>query len=107
MSGKNAFFPRNDRPCGLKRNAFQAEKALGSGELILAYAADGAGPVVRKLIEGNIVMLGGIIFVTAHAAYVLFHVTLLGDEMSVSEAPDRPPAFRKGFSPPAARQGRA
>ncbi|WP_299392629.1 hypothetical protein, partial [uncultured Desulfovibrio sp.] len=25
VSGKTAFFPRNDRPCGLKRAAFQTE----------------------------------------------------------------------------------
>ena len=28
MSGKNALFPRNDRPYGLKRAAFQTEIAL-------------------------------------------------------------------------------
>ena len=28
VSGKTAFFPRNDRPYGLKRAAFQTEKAL-------------------------------------------------------------------------------
>ena len=27
MSGKTAFFPRNDRPYGLKRNAFQTGNA--------------------------------------------------------------------------------
>ena len=29
VSGKNAFFPRDDRPYGLKRKAFQTEKLIG------------------------------------------------------------------------------
>lgn len=57
-----------------------AGKSLGGRELILAYATDRAGPVVRQLIEGHIVVFRRIIFITAHAAYVLFHVSLLGGE---------------------------
>lgn len=62
---------------GRKKNA---GKSLGGRELILAYATDRTGPVVRQLIEGHIVVFRRIIFITAHAAYVLFHVSLLGGE---------------------------
>ena len=32
VSGKTAFFPRNDRPYGLKRTAFQTENTLAAAE---------------------------------------------------------------------------
>ena len=45
VSGKTAFFPRNDRPYGLKCTAFQTENALGSG-LIMFYLEGEGTPLL-------------------------------------------------------------
>ena len=42
VSGKTAFFPRNDRPYGLKSKAFQAENALKNLKRAEEAAASGA-----------------------------------------------------------------
>ena len=36
LSGKTAFFPQNDRPYGLKRNAFQTKIALSTSRAAIA-----------------------------------------------------------------------
>ncbi|WP_299396112.1 hypothetical protein, partial [uncultured Desulfovibrio sp.] len=40
VSGKTAFFPRNDRPYGLERAAFQTKNALRFGRLPPACGTD-------------------------------------------------------------------
>lgn len=44
------------------------------GEGILAYATDGADPIIGKIFEGNTVVFGGIIDVSADIAFVFVHV---------------------------------
>ncbi|WP_300809479.1 hypothetical protein, partial [uncultured Desulfovibrio sp.] len=43
VSGKTAFFPRNDRPYCLKCTAFQTENALGWSILLCLQANEMAG----------------------------------------------------------------
>jgi hypothetical protein len=42
-------------------------------ELIFAYAAEGAGPVIGEVLESDIVVLGGIIDITTNVAHVFLH----------------------------------
>ena len=73
------------------RRKERKKQGLGLFELILAHATDGAGPVIRQLVEGHVVVFGGIVFVTAHAANV-FH------GVSPCEPSFRPSSGREGCS---------
>jgi hypothetical protein len=51
----------------------QEESGIGFLKIALAHSADGTGPIVRKIGELHIVMLGGVIYPAADFAYILFH----------------------------------
>jgi hypothetical protein len=65
----------NAKTAGVLRPAvYNHERlVLNLGEFVLAGAADGADPVIRQLVERNVVVFGGIINVTADAAFVFIH----------------------------------
>ena len=70
--------PVYEKPRFTARSGKAGEKAskiprLGRAELILAHSANRAAPIIGQLVEGNIVMFGGIIFIATDGANILLH----------------------------------
>ena len=74
QKGRNVNYGQNSR----------GWKVLFFGfELILAYAADRTGPIIRKILEGDVIVFSRIIDVAANRTDIFFH-QIFSVEASVS-----------------------